>query len=226
MTLPVCKTGLSRGSVFGFSCGRCTECCRFKKIQLNPYEIARMADNRAISTTEFITQYTIGGTVLQSRPDGSCIFLKTEGCSIHNDRPLVCRLYPLGRHVTYPTEETFSRFEPEPGCRGSVHHSGTINQYLEGQGAFDYMYAADLYLDLLWHLLEHLREHGPEPSQAKTLLKTVHTVAEGETVGNDIPWIDMDRAIADYCSQYGIPEPLTIEARMKMHITAVRRWAA
>lgn len=38
-----------------------------------------------------------GGTVLLNRPDGSCIFLDSRGYGLHPDRPLVCRLFPLGQ---------------------------------------------------------------------------------------------------------------------------------
>jgi Fe-S-cluster containining protein len=157
MTLPVFKHGLSRDSAFGFSCGRCMGCCRNKKIQLNPYEIARMASHLGISTTEFIADYTARGTVLKNREDGTCIFLKKNGCSIHPDRPLVCRLYPLGRHIRYPWVESFSQFESEPGCKGTFNQGGTIETYLEEQGAVDFMRAQTFIWNYSAFYLKRLR---------------------------------------------------------------------
>lgn len=225
MTLPVFKHGLSRDSAFGFSCGRCMGCCRNKKIQLNPYEIARMASHLGISTTEFIADYTARGTVLKNREDGTCIFLKKNDCSIHPDRPLVCRLYPLGRHIRYPWIETFSQFESEPGCKGTLNQGGTIETYLEAQGAFDFMRAADLYLELLCSLIETLKDKSFSRNQSDTILETVHNITKGRASENELVLIDMDRTIADYCRRSGQPLPSTIDERMAVHITAVRKWA-
>lgn len=227
MEISVCRSGLSRHSVFGYSCGRCLVCCRFKTIHLNPYEIARLSSNQGVSTTEFIARFTTnGGTVLQSKHDGTCIFLDDEeGCAIHADRPLVCRLYPLGRHVDFLGVEKFSQMEFEEGCRGIFHENGTIEQYLEEQGAAPFLGAADLYLNLLWNLLEVIKEQEFETSQCETILDTVRTVTESSEGGHDLSWIDMDRALVDYCSLSGSTIPESLEERMKMHIKAVRTWA-
>lgn len=226
MAIPLCKTKLNRHSVFGYSCSCCLLCCRFKTIQLNPYEIARLAGNRGISTTEFIARYTTtGGTILESKQDGTCIFLDTEGCCVHFDRPLVCRLYPLGRHVDFLGVENFSQMESEEGCQGIFHKNGTIEQYLEAQGARPFLHAADRYLDLLWHLLEVIKEQALEPSQCDTLLNTVRAVANSPAGDHDLSWIDMDRALADYCRLSGSSLPESLEKKMVMHIKAVRTWA-
>jgi uncharacterized protein len=226
MEISLSKSGLSRHSVFGYSCSRCLVCCRFKTIHLNPYEIARLSNNQGVSTTEFIARFTTnGGTVLQSKRDGTCVFLDTEGCAVHADRPLVCRLYPLGRHVDFLGVEGFSQMESEEGCRGIFHANGTIEQYLEEQGATNFLRAADLYLNLLWNLMEVIKEQELEPSQHETVLDTVRTVSESSEGGHDLSWIDMDRALADYCSLSGLTIPESLEERMKMHIKAVRTWA-
>jgi uncharacterized protein len=226
MVIPLCKSGLNRESVFGYSCCRCLACCRFKTIHLNPYEIARLASNRGVSTTEFIALFTVkGGTVLGSEGDGTCVFLDTEGCSVHADRPLVCRLYPLGRHVDFLGVERFSQMEAEEGCRGTFHETGTVGEYLEEQGAAPFLRAADLYLNLLWNLLEVIKEQQLEPSDAETMLDTVRTVIESAEGGHDLSWIDMDRTLADYSIMSGVAIPESLEERMKMHIEAVSTWA-
>lgn len=218
---------LDRHSVFGYSCSRCLSCCRFKIIQLNPYEILRLAGNRGISTTEFIARHTTaGGTILQSKPDGTCIFLGNEGCEVHPDRPLVCRLYPLGRHVHFLGVETFSQMESEEGCQGVFHESGTIEQYLKEQDAAPFMQAADLYLDLLWHLLDGLSDATLAPSESATLLNTVQVVSSGQGDGYDLSWIDMDQTLAEYCTRNGMAVPADPNEKIKTHIKAVRTWAA
>jgi Fe-S-cluster containining protein len=116
--LPKMRDSLNRDTPFGFSCNRCLQCCRDKKIQVNPYEIARLAARLGISTTVFIAEHTdAGGVHLRFDDEGACVFLDAQGCSVHEDRPLVCRLYPLGRHLDGSDIETFSEVEPEPGAR-------------------------------------------------------------------------------------------------------------
>ena len=227
MAIPVIKTDLDRQSTFGYTCNRCLACCHFKRIQLNPYDIARLARNQGISTTAFIGRYTTtGGTILRFRDDGACVFLDDRGCSVHPDRPLVCRLYPLERHVRFSGMEYFSQVACEPGCQGSFHENGTIAQYLEEQAAGPFMHAADLYLDLLRRLLETLKCQRLNPAQAETMLKTVQKVSRNQEGGHDLSWIDMDRAVTYYCSQSGLSFPADVEARMALHIKAVQEWAA
>ncbi len=226
MEISLRRSGLNRQSVFGYSCGRCLVCCRFKTIHLNPYEIARLSKNQGVSTTGFIDRFTTnGGTVLRSKEDGACVFLGAEGCGVHADRPLVCRLYPLGRHVDFSGVENFSLMECEDGCRGTFHERGTVEDYLEEQGAADFLRAADLYLNLLWSLLEVIKEQELEPSRYEAVLDTVRAVAERPEGGHDLSWIDMDRALADYCTRSGATIPESLEERMKLHIKAVRTWA-
>lgn len=214
-----------RRSLFGYSCSRCRVCCRDKTIHLNPYEIARLAKNRGISTTAFIERFTVnGGTILKYRQDGTCVFLDPEGCAVHADRPLVCRLYPLGRRVDFLGVEEFFLMELEDSCRGVFHKNGTVEKYLEEQETAVFMRAADLYLGLLWNLLEEIREQQLDPVQYETVLGRIGTVMDDTTSDHDLSWIDMDRALALYCGQSGLAVPANLEDRMKMHIKAVRTW--
>lgn len=223
------RTGLDRASPFGFTCARCRSCCRFKKIQINPYEIARMAGRLGISTTDFISHYTTdGGSILRFDDQATCIFLNDEGCALHSDRPLVCRLYPLGRFVDFQGRENFAQLALENKCRGRVHESGTIAHYLEEQGAAPFMHAADCYLELLKQLLEHLQGLDHEPAHAAEGIDAAHISAQ-DTPDHDQgaqPWIDLDRALIDYCRSKDMPIPDDIDARMQLHIKAIRQWMA
>src|SRR5260370_38947957 len=89
---------LNRISQFAYTCNRCMSCCHGPHIALDPYEIARLARNRQLNTTEFIARYlTEGGIVLRNREDTSCVMLGAEGCTVYADRPQICRTYPLKR---------------------------------------------------------------------------------------------------------------------------------
>lgn len=124
-----------RNEAFGYICRRCLKCCHGMHIQLNPYEVARLARNRGMSTTEFRAAFTIDGRglALTRRDDegGACVFLGSNGCEVHADRPLACRLYPLGRHLTPEGEESFSHVTPHPLSRGELTREGTIASWLE-----------------------------------------------------------------------------------------------
>jgi len=215
MTIPIRRTDLLRSSRFGFSCNRCLHCCASKKIQVNPYEIARIADRLGIPTTEFIKRFTVeNGSFLKFTDRESCIFLGSEGCTVHSDRPLVCRLYPLARHVDHKGEEWFSELEPEVSCKGEYLSVGTIAGYLAEQNAFSYIQAANIYLNLLWELmsaLENRQQNEAEPCP----------IEEEITPEN---WMDMDEAVKSFCLRHGMDVPRTKNEKMRLHIEALRKW--
>jgi Fe-S-cluster containining protein len=200
-----------REETFGYVCRRCLNCCRHKRIQLNPYEVARLARNRGLKTSEFSAAFTESGAgiVLAKTESGTCVFLGGEGCTVHSDRPLVCRLYPLGRHVSSDGAEIFSHGEPHPRSRGEFTRSGTIAEFLAAQGAHPFMRAADDYYFWFCAARESLYEAtNDQPTDAS---------AEGEKIAREL--LDMDGAIARYCAVAAIAEPTDIEARRLLHLT-------
>ena len=199
-----------RQARFGYVCHRCSRCCHDKKIQLNPYEVARLARNRGQTTTQFRATWTVGGagTVLEQTETGACVFLGPDGCTVHADRPLVCRLYPLGRHLTLGEDEQFSRLEPHPLSEGEYSDEGTIAAFLESQEADLFIQAADGYLhwfDTALHALAG--DLGTTPSTIVAMPPEDH----GRL-------LDMDAAIAEYSASTGGKEPTDIEDRKAFHL--------
>ena len=94
-----------------------------------------------IGTTEFLAAYADnGGTTLRfGEEDGRCVFVTESGCRIHPRRPLVCRLYPLGRATDGTGEERFARFPRQEGCEAEFGTDGTIAEFLETQGVAPYL---------------------------------------------------------------------------------------
>jgi Fe-S-cluster containining protein len=201
-----------RDERFGFLCRRCTRCCHNKRIQVNPYEIARLARRLGQSTSAFTVEATEdgAGNYLRRTDDGACIFLGPEGCTVHADRPLVCRLYPLGRHVAADGSERFSHMTPHPQTESEINDNGTIAEFLEQQGAAPFMHAADAYADWVRRAIRALGGSIERP------------VSEGRSEAFD--FVDMDRAIAAHCAENGIDEPNDIEARKDLHLTILDRW--
>ncbi|MEA5114556.1 MAG: YkgJ family cysteine cluster protein [Geobacteraceae bacterium] len=225
MSLPLRRTGLNTETSFAFSCDRCSKCCRCKKIQVNPYEIARLADNLAISTGEFVRRFTTsGGTQLACNDDETCVFLSPGGCGVHRDRPLVCRLYPLGRHVSASGEESYSEIEPEPGCTGVYGEERAIGDYLDSQGARPYMQAADKYLRLFCKLYEIMRDNVEAPVKRKAEKRVTAGVdASAHDQVNDM--MDIDTVVSNYCRENDLPFPKDPDEKMALHIQAVEAWA-
>ena len=201
---------------------RCLQCCRQKKIQVNPYEISRLAGNIGISTTEFIARYTVEqGSFLKFDDKSTCIFLDHKGCSVHKDRPLVCRLYPLGRQVNEMGDEWFLELQPEAVCNGRSGKTATIEDFLEDQGTTAYMLAADAYLTLLWEMMEIM--DGISAKMEMSEAAVVSGEKENALVEH-VEWMDMDAAVRKYCRQRKIILPDTVEEKMQVHLDALRLW--
>lgn len=200
-----------RSEAFGYTCRRCSRCCRNKLIQVNPYEIARLARNRGQSTGAFRAASTDdgAGNYLRREPDGTCIFLGPEGCTVHADRPLVCRIYPLGRRVTADGVESWSHTPPHPQTEGVYTHDGTIADFIAAQGAEPFMRAADEYVAWVRRALSVL---GAPPRRS---------AGDAGQTPDDL--LDMDTAIAQHCAANGVGEPADIEARKDLHLAILHR---
>lgn len=203
MKLPTAQHAAARGETFGFTCHACSRCCHHKKIQTNPYEIAVMADHLGMSTSEFRARWTQDGegTALSQTDEGACVFLGERGCTIHPARPLVCRLYPLGRHRSGEGSESWVRVEPHPQSLGEFTMEGTIADYLAQQGAQPFIEAADAYVD--W---------------VNAALGSLAAAAESGSAGVAEDLLDMDPAIAGYCGEHGIVPPQTLDERRELHL--------
>jgi len=83
-----------------YECQRCTACCRWPgQVLVSDAEIARLAAFNNVSEHDFIQQFTRlrhdrRGLVLQEKPDGSCVFLDGNDCSVQPVKPQQCRDFP------------------------------------------------------------------------------------------------------------------------------------
>jgi uncharacterized protein len=199
-----------RDEPFGYVCHRCTKCCRDKRIQLNPYEVARLARNCGLTTGEFRAAWTEAGAglALRQTESGACVFLDSEGCTVHPDRPLVCRLYPLGRHVSIDGAEWFSHLDPIPHSRGEYTRAGKIADFLVSQHAQPFIEAADDYFFWLCAASERAAETAGG--------ETANISSQDGNIALEL--LDMDGAITRHCEAAEIAEPIDIEARKRLHL--------
>ena len=198
----------SRTTPFGYTCRRCSRCCQNKHIQLGPYEVARLARARSESTSQFRTAWTVdgAGTSLRQKEDGTCVFLGPQGCEVHADRPLVCRLYPLGRQVLSDGSEHYLQLEGHPLSEGEFHEQGTVDDYLESQVAKPFMAATDGYFKWLSWAHKQL-DLAPAAGASKV----------GQGV-DDVDLLDMDSMIAKHCAANNKSEPENIDDRLQLHL--------
>ena len=93
---------------FRFSCNQCGKCCINREdILLSPFDLYKMSKKLSMTPNEFVKQYGetyIGDSsrmvIVRLKPLGSikrCPLLKDRKCSVHDAKPTVCAMYPIGR---------------------------------------------------------------------------------------------------------------------------------
>jgi hypothetical protein len=76
-----------RGEAGPVACGGCTACCHYSGIVVDEKR------NRKHLPYLLTERNRDGELVLRQRPDGACIHLGEQGCSVYEHRPTVCRSF-------------------------------------------------------------------------------------------------------------------------------------
>ena len=117
-------------------------------IRLNAFELARLAAAKKLSVVEFTNRYTNkNGAEILRDSKGHCPFLSDKGCDVYDNRPLVCRLYPLCRNSQTKDGEAFRILDPVPGATGTYGTKGTVDDYLDKQCAEEFIVASDEFME-------------------------------------------------------------------------------
>ena len=137
---------------FQFKCRGCGKCCKQREdIILNPWDVFRIAKYLNLSHEQLIEKYChryIGTDsrmpIIRLKPQGvnrSCPFLEGKKCRIHDVKPAVCALYPIGRMVQAPITEPFDPDQEivagyiiNPADCGSITKTYTVRSWLERFG--------------------------------------------------------------------------------------------
>ena len=101
---------LNLDSEFRFKCRRCGKCCIHQEtIIFNARDIYNIAKKKGMTVQEVVNAYTeayIGRNshipivhLLSNGPKGACPLLENGRCSVHDCKPTVCALFPLGRVI-------------------------------------------------------------------------------------------------------------------------------
>lgn len=226
-TLAEVDFSLQRDSAFSYQCNACSRCCHNKAIRVSSYEILRLARRLGITTTEFIERHTeAGGTVLRIPVENNraCTFLDQEGCSVHTDRPLACRLYPLARWIDADGQESFGHLTPHPKTKGIYGTSATLADYLDKQGVAPFFEMGDRYGAIYQRMLDVLESLDPDELEKRSdRRKDVEETASGVAAS---PWIDIDKTVAGFCKANRRPIPDDIDGIVAVHIEAIDAWIA
>lgn len=136
---------------FKFHCTMCGKCCYHREdILINPKDVYNISKELGMTPQEMIEQYCetyIGGDsrmpIVRLKPRGSvqrCPLLKNHKCSVHNAKPAVCAMYPIGRCLKVgerdikdiTTDDILYIFQnPECGDETETH---TVREWLESFG--------------------------------------------------------------------------------------------
>jgi len=148
------KRELKPGETFGFGCHAglsCfTDCCADVNIFLTPVDVLRLARRSGLSTTEFLDRHTLMPitkdlhlpvVVLRMLDDEAkhCPFLGEQGCTVYQDRPWTCRMYPLAMAIPparagEEPEPVYFLFEDD-FCKGHGEpDQWTIESWRQNQG--------------------------------------------------------------------------------------------
>ena len=146
-------TPLTLQDTFCFSCTPqvpCfNACCRDLNQLLTPYDVLRLKKHLGLSSEKFLAQYTrqhtgpeSGLPIVTLKPanqhDLLCPFVTEKGCSVYENRPSSCRMYPLARAVARSREtgEISERFMllKEPHCLGfNQGNPQSVQQWIADQ---------------------------------------------------------------------------------------------
>lgn len=141
-------------------------CCHGKAVWINPWELAVLAATRKVTAREFRDRFCkYGGIRLDfNGPPGwkdlpACSqYIPKQGCTVHTGRPLVCRLFPLGRERGGDTITYMHRGDELPcleGCPGVKNLPYlTVAEYLAGQEVTAGERVQDAYLKLVEQLAD------------------------------------------------------------------------
>jgi len=162
---------MNEQSEFAFRCHKdvpCfNACCADVNIFLTPYDIIRLKNRLGISSGEFLSKYTISPfdenakypIILLKMEDNekkSCPFVSDDGCTVYEDRPWPCRMYPLGlaspKDDPENVDKEFYFLLKEDVCQGHKEsHTQTVGEWLSGQGIEDYNEMGELFKQITLH---------------------------------------------------------------------------
>ncbi|WP_456418468.1 YkgJ family cysteine cluster protein [Thiolapillus sp.] len=173
---PTLPTVLGPESKLRFSCHKgisCfNACCKKSDITLVPYDVLRLKKHLGMTSEEFLNAHTVPypmdqdqvpGLKMKTDETGACLFLDPEnGCTVYEDRPTVCRYYPLAvlniREKDSSEPQTQYSLVVEAHCKGHEEDRElTVEEYRREQGCDEF----DFYNQEWYELILKKKSAGP-----------------------------------------------------------------
>lgn len=154
---------------FKFACHKdlsCfTACCANLNLVLTPYDVIRLRTRLGLPSEDFLKKYTNTSidkgygfpiVLLKMNNDKKqrCPFVSVNGCTVYEDRPGACRIYPLGRAASKIYErkksDDFFFIIKEPHCLGfNEPKEWLIQDWIKDQGLDEYNTMNDFFMDIV-----------------------------------------------------------------------------
>lgn len=150
----------------GVSCFN--QCCSDVNIFLTPYDVLRLKNRLKIPSWEFLANYTLTPLEknlqypvlllkMRDNEQKNCHFVESGGCTVYEDRPWACRMYPLG--LASPKDEgvkvdtDFYFLLRENVCKGYAEGKTewTVRGWMENQGVPAYDEWGRLFKEITLH---------------------------------------------------------------------------
>jgi len=148
---------LEAGEKFLFACNEkvvCfNRCCAELTLPLTPYDTLCMCRHMGIDTKDFMNRYVTLHTYpdtgfplpllkMIDDPNEACPFVRQAGCSIYEDRPGACRMYPLGRGTKLgrdgKPDERFFMVKEDHCCGFNAGNNITAKEWMDNQNMQPY----------------------------------------------------------------------------------------
>lgn len=136
------------------------ECCADLNLALTPYDILRLKNRLGMTSDQFLEKHAEthtddGGRFprvqlkMTEKPGRPCPFVTQQGCSVYEDRPGACRIYPVGRGSAHGGKEIFFLVR-EKHCRGFEEpKEWAVKDWLGDQGLKKYNRMNDLWMEII-----------------------------------------------------------------------------
>lgn len=158
--VPLGKDSFSFSCHPGVSCW--LTCCRNVDMLLYPYDIILLKNHLGIRSDEFLERYvnvvqgpysTFPALMMKMNESKACPFLTTEGCSVYENRPSACRMYPLERAVdrtaTKGRADEFYFLTKHDYCKGHAEDTTwSVKEWLRDQKLMIHNSQADRWAEM------------------------------------------------------------------------------
>ena len=130
---------LEENSEFKFTCySDCKKCCEKTVVELSPQDIISLCKQKGLTTTELHKNYTEfifhkehGTPICVLKTDPLCKFHDGKKCTVYENRPFDCRIYPLDVEFSREGKATYSRRKDI--CPAKEKKDWTVGSWLKTQ---------------------------------------------------------------------------------------------